>query len=373
MRIGYDAKRLFHNDTGLGHYSRTLIQSLQKEDTHFKACLFDSSPVDNMLTAPFFNPQKFQIVRTGKPSWYYRSINLNKYIIRHDIQLFHGLSNELPVNSLPSGIPRIVTVHDVLFKSFEEDFPWHDRWIYELKTRLALQRSDLVITISEASKRDILKHYDVKEEKIRVIYQSYDPIFDTVVIAHQLIETRNLLKVPSTYLLYVGSITHRKNLMVIVRALQKMSVSERIPLLVLGEGGRYQKQIKEYIHAHRLENWVYFLPDLPRTQIRILYAGAEMLIYPSLGEGFGLPVLEGIAANIPVITSDRYSLPEAGGEVAYYVDPLNAEALKDMILQVDRNPHRANYEQRRKEHLSKFSRSAIARIYLDQVYGPLLG
>jgi len=373
MLIGYDAKRLFHNDTGLGYYSRTLIQSFQEEYPDFRAHLYDAYPIKSDLTHPFFNNPRINIIHTGFPSWYYRSFNLNKYIKGSGIQLFHGLSNELPYTPLPSKVPAIVTIHDVLFKTFATDFPWHDRWIYEWKTKIALDRADQVIAISEATKQDLLKYYEISEDKVRVIYQTYDPIFDQKVSEKEWNGLLNLRHLPAEYLLYVGSVTPRKNLMVIIQALSYMTPNERIPLLVLGKGPYYQKHIENYLRSNRLEKWVYFLPDLPRKEIRILYEGAQILIYPSLGEGFGLPVLEGIAANVPVITSNLSALPEAGGEVAQYFNPREPEELKVLILNTNKLDFNKQMSDRRANHLLRFNRSAIARIYLDEVYGRLKG
>ncbi len=372
MEVGYDAKRLFHNHTGLGYYSRTLIQSLSEADPEFRATLFDANPVVTAQTELFHDHEKYRIVKPGIPAWYYRSVRINKYLDTTRLSLFHGLSNELPYLPIPSSIPAVVTIHDVLFKSFRADFPWHDRLIYQFKTRVALERADLVVAISEATKEDILRHFKVAENKIRVIYQSYDPVFDQPVSEGEVAEILASYRLPAEYLLYVGSVTYRKNLMVILRALQATEEKKRIPLLVAGKGKDYQKRAEEYIHQHQLENRVHFLPDLPRYVLRILYAGAQMLIYPSLGEGFGLPVLEGIAANIPVITSNRSSLPEAGGEAAHYFNPEDHGELKELILQVSKSDSGTPFLTRRTEHLHKFNKNRIARQYLQDIYGALI-
>ena len=373
MEVGYDAKRLFHNHTGLGYYSRTLIQSLSEADQDFKATLFDARPVATAQTELFYDPEKYRIIKPGSPAWYYRSVRINKYLDQTRLNLFHGLSNELPYRPLPASIPAVVTIHDVLFKSFKADFPWHDRWVYQWKTRVALERADLVVAISQATREDLLRHFKVDEKKIRVIYQSYDPVFDQPVSDSEVAEILANYRLPSEYLLYVGSVTHRKNLMVILRALQAMEEKNRIPLLVAGKGKDYQKQAVEYIRRHGLESRVFFLPDLPRYVLRILYAGAQMLIYPSLGEGFGLPVLEGIAANIPVITSNRSSLPEAGGEVAHYFNPEDPGDLKELIEKVSGTTNLKNSDHQRIEHLQRFNKNRIARQYLLEVYGELVG
>ncbi len=372
MIVGYDAKRLFHNPTGLGYYSRTLVNSLHTEDPAFHAVLFDRRPIKNELTKHYFEDPRFQIRSLPKPSWYHRSINLNRAIRDSTCQLYHGLSNELPLIPLNCNIPTVVTIHDVLYKSFPQDFPLPDRWIYDLKTRSALNRADLIIAISEATKSELNHYFSIDPSKIKVVYQSYDPLFDQKVSDAELGALREHYQLPDQYLLYVGSITYRKNLIVILQALQLIPESRRNILVVAGKGNGYQQKISAHIAKFNLGRWVKFLPNLLRKEVRTLYAGAEALIYPSLGEGFGLPVLEGIAAHIPVITSDCSSLPEAGGDLAIYFDPKRPDDLAVKIERLDKKEYQQGTIARRTAHLKKFSSSKISKEYLEDVYKPLI-
>lgn len=371
MIIGFDSKRLFHNSTGLGYYSRTLVHSLVETIPDFKAMLFDAHPVKTELTDKYFSNEKVTVATIGSPGWYSRSVNMDPYLLRHQIEVFHGLSNELPLTGDTKKIPRVVTIHDILFKSFKQDFPWHDRLIYDRKTKSAIQKADIIVAISQATKNDLIQYYKAAEEKIRIIYQSYDPIFNIPVEEAELAEVLSTFELPKTYLLYVGSITHRKNLKVIIDALWMLPAKDRIPLVVAGQGTGYEKFIRQYIVQRQLQNIIHFLPGLPRMTLRILYSGAHLLIYPSLGEGFGLPVLEGIASHIPVITSDRSSMPEAGGDIANYFDPSQPEQLASMIRQSPFGDANSKVPTARTIHLEKFNRNKIALQYLDEVYRPL--
>lgn len=373
MVIGFDAKRLFHNSTGLGYYSRTLVHSLVETIPDCKAVLFDAHPVKTELTDKYFSREIIDVVSIGPPGWYSRSINMDPYLLRHQIEVYHGMSNELPLVGNTKKIPRVVTIHDVLFRSFKQDFPWHDRLIYDLKTRSAVQKADIIVAISQSTKKDLMQHYHAAEEKIRIIYQSYDPIFNIPVEEAELEEVLSAFKLPKTYLLYVGSVTHRKNLKVIIDALRILPPKERIPLVVAGRGTVYEKFIRQYILQHQLQDIVHFLPGLPRMTLRILYSGAYLLIYPSLGEGFGLPVLEGIASHIPVITSDRSSMPEAGGDIARYFDPTQPEQLASLIMQSSVSSAGKRLPAASTLHLEKFNRNKIAQQYMDEVYRPLTG
>ncbi len=363
MIIGYDAKRLFHNQTGLGYYSRTLLTSLHDANPSFNAVLFEANPIHNELTSSYFKEDRYQIKKLNRPAWYHRSVNMNRAIAGSKIQVFHGLSNELPYQKLKTNIPTVVTMHDVLFKSFPEDFPMVDRMIYQFKTSTALKRADMIIAISEATKKELLHYFPMDDHKIKVIYQGYDPIFNRIVDQAQIVSFRKEYHIPEQYLLYVGSITYRKNLLIILKALRLLPDTERIPLVVAGKGAQYFQKVKEYIHQYHLGRWVKFLPNLPRKDLPILYAGAEVLIYPSLGEGFGLPVLEGIAANVPVITSNQSSLPEAGGDIAIYFDPKQPEELAHKISTINKHEVQSLSATKRKAHLNKFDAYSIARQY----------
>ena len=372
MIVGYDAKRLFHNYTGLGYYSRTLVKSICENFTDFKAVLFDHNPIQNEITESFFGHSNMNQVRLNAPSWYHRSVHINPCLRDHSLDCYHGLSNELPWVKLPSTIPSAVTIHDVLFKSFHEDFPFFDRQIYHIKTQAAIRNATTIVAISQATKSDLLKHYpDAPVHKIKVIYQSYDPIFDLPVSRESVDHTLNELQLPGEYMLYVGSVTRRKNLGILLEALSIMPEKNRIPLLIAGKGSTYEVKMKAFVHKHHLGPWVHFLAGLTRLKLRDLFEGAQAVIYPSLGEGFGLPVLESIAANTPVITSGLSSMPEAGGDLAIYFNPHHAEELAFQMGNVNKLGFQKTNVEKRRKHLEKFSRHAIAKQYIDEVYTPL--
>ena len=370
MRIGYDAKRLFHNNTGLGHYSRTLIQLLLQSNNDLEIVLFDSHPVQNELTRQIFSAPQVNTITLDYPGWYYRSINLSKFISKANPDVYHGLSNELPL--IKNGnIPYVVTIHDLLYQNFPNDFSFFDRTIYNIKTSQAIKNADTIIAISEATKKSILDSFSVDDKKIKVIYQSYDPVFDIPVAPVEMEEVLKKYKLPVSYNYYVGAVTYRKNLKVILEAMLQQSASQQLPLLVAGNGTNYLKEINNFIHQNKLSKLVFHLPHLPRSVVRMLYTNANAIIYPSLGEGFGLPVLEGIAANLPVITSSISSLPEAGGDVALYFNPRKPEELASILNSLDKERHLEQTTVKRANHLQKFHPQVTAQKYYDEVYRPL--
>ena len=173
LRIGYDAKRLFNNFTGLGNYSRTLLANLAEYYPDNAYFLYSPKIAKNDETHFFLNSALFnvQLPKRG-PGAYWRSVGIKRDLLKHKIQLFHGLSHEIPLGLEKANIRSIVTIHDLIFERFPEHYPFIDRKIYSLKFRYACRHADHIVAISENTKQDIIEFYDIPPEKISVIYQS---------------------------------------------------------------------------------------------------------------------------------------------------------------------------------------------------------
>lgn len=340
MRIGFDAKRLYNNFTGLGNHSRTTLDILMEYFPENEYLLYTPKVKSTPSTAPYMfkdMPGRRLIMPKGwlkGSAW--RTFGLPGELKRDGVDLFHGLSNELPVGIRRSGVRSIVTIHDVAFRTFTDMYHWQDRQIYDLKWRYAVKNADRIIAISECTKRDILRFYDVDEDKIDVVYQPvgiryYDPL------------PSERPGENSPYMLYVGSVNSRKNLLGIVKAMKLMPKDLRLPLVVVGGGREYKVEVERYVAAHGLEAWVRWAGQVDPTQLQALYQGASLFVYPSFYEGFGLPVVEALLSGCPVVTSDVSSLPEAGGPWALKADPASPEdisqkmqtALTDSLLRAD--------------------------------------
>lgn len=368
MKIGFDAKRFFHNDTGLGFYSRTLIENIALYAPETEISLFNSTNSIHELTQPILSNSSIRFEKLNKPAWYYRFFNLNRIIKKSAIDIYHGLSNELPF--VKTRIPSVVTIHDILYEKFPEDFPWIDRMVYHQKTKQAIANSDSIIAISEATKKDLIDRFKIHDEKVKVIYQPCDPALLTIDPA----ETEKTIKkynLPSEFNYFVGSLTYRKNAKVILEAMSLLPLEKRLPLILAGSGKKYELELKKIAASRKLSSSIHFL-QIPRKDVISLYHRANCLIYPSLGEGFGLPVLEGISANIPVITSKISSLPEAGGEVSLFIDPQSPRSLAEILMDLDKNKWIEQNREKRIMHLSRFEPSKLIKEYFDQVYKPLM-
>jgi glycosyltransferase involved in cell wall biosynthesis len=338
MNIGFDAKRAFHNGTGLGHYSRTLIRSLSSFYPQYEYYLFNPKPADlfklegdnlhEVMPADFFH-------KLFPSAW--RSSWVKKDMKRLKINLYHGLSHEIPIGIHQSGVKSVVTIHDLIHERYPEQYNAIDVKIYCKKFRYACEHADKVIAISEQTKRDIIDFYKTPEEKITVCYQSCNPAFGEKVSEEQKAAVKKEFDLPDQFFLYVGSIIERKNLLNVCKALFLLREELDIPLVVIGDGGKYKQRVKDFVLQNNLEKKIIFLSDDERAKsspafrsaavFPAIYQSAIAMIYPSYFEGFGIPVLEALWSRLPVITSNVSCLPEAGGNGAYYVNPAVSEEI----------------------------------------------
>ncbi len=371
MRIGFDAKRLYNNFTGLGNHSRTTIDILAAEFPDWDYWLYTPKVTDNAVTRPYLSKAHCHtvmpdgVVRGGL----WRTWGLADCLKRDGIELFHGLSNELPVGLPGTGTASVVTIHDVAFKTFPDMYHWTDRIIYDRKWSYACRHADRVIAISECTKRDIMRFYGVPEEKISVLYQPVSPVY----YSHE-DDAAGTVEVGSPYMLYVGSVNSRKNLLGIVKAMELLPRDLQIPLVVVGNGGSYKRQVEQYIAEHGMERLFIWKRIIDNRELRRLYRSASLFVYPSFYEGFGLPVVEALLCDCPVITSNVSSLPEAGGPGSVKVSPDDIRALADSIATVlmDMDLRARMIESGRRYAMETFHPTVLARRLMD-IYNTALG
>lgn len=341
MNIAFDAKRAFQNNTGLGNYSRTLIRSLAGDFPQHAYYLFAPKQTKMFSTTGFSNlhtvlPARF-LHRKLKSFW--RSKWVTKDLTRMHMDLYHGLSHEVPFGIHKTGVKSIVTMHDLIFERFPGQYNPLDVFTYRRKARYAAHAADRIIAISEQTKADLITFYHVAPAKIDVCYQSCDPSFAVLHDASTIAQFRTAYELPERYLLSVGSIIERKNLLGIVQGLKQSGST--LPLVVLGNGDGYMKKVKAWIAANGMEEQVIWLNEKKRiadAELPLLYQGAAALLYVSLFEGFGIPILEALLSGIPVITSQGSCFAETGGDAALYVDPLSISEIANAISTILSQP-----------------------------------
>lgn len=334
LRLGFDAKRVFTNFTGLGNYSRTLLRNLSYYYPDFAYFLYTPAIIRNSETKLFLNSPLFSVHHpTQLERSFWRSYLLKRITRRHKIDLFHGLANELPPALVNSSCCKVVTIHDLAYQRHPEFLSFPRRLLLEQRVSYAIRHADHLVVPSRSTQVDIMDYFNVSEENISIVYQSCNERFLQEKSNALLEEIRLRYRLPQQYLLYVGAITKRKNLMSILQMMKQLPPSYDLPLVVVGHGRAYYKKVLQFIQSHHLGNRVQFISpqfdDLPG-----IFQRAAVFVYPSLYEGFGIPVLEALYSKTPVVTSNRSSLPEVAGPGALLVDPEDTEALSAAVQQV---------------------------------------
>lgn len=359
MNIGFDGKRATQNFTGLGNYGRYIIKTLARFYPQNQYSVYSPKPAVNNQDFLSYPSVTFHHPENQLSSALWRSFGIVSDLKKSKTDLFHGLSNELPFGLNKAGIASVVTIHDLIFLRYPEYYPLIDRKIYDYKFRYAAGHANKIIAISEQTKRDIIHFFGTDESRIEVIYQNCNPSFLVKASEEEKQRIRDLYYLPERFLLNVGTIETRKNALLIVKALKKLSSD--IKLVIVGRETPYTAQIKNYIKSNRLEERVYFLKNVPFSALPIIYQLAEIFIYPSEFEGFGIPILEALSSGIPVIGAKGSCLEEAGGPGSFYVSPKDSTELAEAINMIF-------YDDKQKksmissgnEHLRQFSDDKIA-------------
>ena len=366
MKIGFDAKRLFNNFTGLGNYSRFVVNALLDHAPGNEYLLYTpkqrNHPEINAITA------RSEVFVVTPPSLYkmfaagslWRTWGISKESSMSSVDVFHGLSNELPAN-LPRRIRKIVTVHDLIFLRFPMFYNPIDVRIYEAKVRAACASADRIIAISRQTADDVISFLGVPDAKIEVVYQGCHPQFIHKKSNEEIETVKRKYNLPDEYILNVGTIEKRKNVILAVQALGLLPPGSRAPLVIMGRETAYKNSIIAAAKQWDVIESIVFLHNASFQDFPAIYQGAQLFVYPSLFEGFGIPLVEALASGIPAITSTGSCFTEAAGPDSVYVDPSDIE---EMALQLNRLLSDWDLRQRMitsgRKFVEKFSPSIIA-------------
>ncbi len=232
--------------------------------------------------------------------------------------------------------PAVVTVYDLSFIHYPENFPAMQRRYLTSQTARSCQSARRVITISESSRQDVHRFFDVPLEMIDVVTPGVDPAFHP--LAPQAVEQfRQQNELPAQFLLHVGTLQPRKNIPILLEALAKLKRPDLLMVLAGGKGWLYDEIFAE-VHALKLEKQVRFTGYVPDELLPYWYNAATLLVFPSLYEGFGMPIIEAMACGTPVVASNVSSMPQAGGTAATYFPPEDVDALVDCMVSVLDDP-----------------------------------
>ncbi len=330
MKIGFDAKRAFLNSSGLGNYSRNTLNALYEYYPENKYVLFTPELNEEL----FSNYNRFDVIspdssisKIFKSLW--RSFSVSGQLKKNELDCFHGLSNELPDGVHKTDVPAVVTIHDLIFMRYPQFYKPIDRKIYFAKVKYACSSAKKIIAISEQTKSDIIRYFNVNPEKIELVYQSISPAFFQHQEHKEVFEKYNL---SAEYILSVGTLEPRKNQLSILKALHEKEIKTQI--VFVGKPTEYSVEMLKYISENKMDSQVKLLNNIPRKDLVALYQNARLSIYISIFEGFGLPVIESMACGCPVITSNVSCLPETAGGAAFLCSPENYSELGTQIKNI---------------------------------------
>ncbi|MES2655173.1 MAG: glycosyltransferase family 1 protein [Bacteroidota bacterium] len=369
MKIGFDAKRAFNNSTGLGNYARLLIKSLVAnfpENTYY---LF-TPKIDEKFANEFTEFKQVEIIKPENfidkqfsAAW--RSYSIGDIVNNLELDIFHGLSNELPkgINQLKTKC--VVTIHDLIFLRYPNYYNNIDAYIYKKKFSNACNNADLILATSIQTQNDIIDFFKTEKEKIQVTYQACDDAFSVAYTN----ETKDLIRekynLPKQFILSVGTIEKRKNQLTILQALSELD--NNWELVLIGKKTSYADEIVNYAKQHDLSNRLHIFENIPFNDLPVIFQCSDLFVYISEFEGFGIPVLEAMQSNILAITSNVSSLPEVIGNESLTINPFESSALVQFIKNNFTQPDLIKkYITEAKQRAQLFDKDYLAKALMDK-------
>jgi glycosyltransferase involved in cell wall biosynthesis len=369
VRIAIDARKL--HDYGIGTYIRNLLRQLARIDPQSEYLLLCREA--DAGVAASLGPNFRAVITAARPYSVAEHVVIPALLRRERADLFHTPHYVLPPLV---GCPSVVTIHDCIHLLFPQYLPSRLAYAYARGVMWsAAHRAARILTVSEASKRDIRRFFEVPEQKIEVIYNAIDERFGVAPHEEEVARIRERYQLDEAFMLYVGNIKPHKNLERLIDALHQLRGEgfDHLRLLIIGDEISKYATLRRAVHHFKLHKHVRFLGFVPDRTLAVLYRLAAVFVFPSLYEGFGLPPLEAMASGTPVVTSNVSSLPEVMGDAAVLIDPYDPAAIASGIRSVLANPaHRADLVARGLARARDFSWERSVRRVRD-IYASVLG
>lgn len=380
MRIGFDAKKIVGNLTGIGNYGRGVLNVLTGRFPEHDYLLFTASGGEARAleglhlssSLSFVRPSHVRFGCMGQEWWRCRGVVGR--LTTENVDVYHGLNNELPWGIDRAGCKSVVTIHDLIFLRYPSTYSFSARCILEAKTRYACRRADRIIAISRQTRADLMTYYRVPSERISVVYQGCDETFARMLNRETVEAVRRKYGLPPRYLLNVSTVEERKNQLVLLRALPLLPAD--VHVVLVGRRTAFQERLERYVRERELQSRVHICNGVPQADLPALYQGCALFVYPSWYEGFGIPVLEALRSRVPVIAATGSCLEEVGGEAACYCPPQDADGLAATVNRLLASPDEVRWRvEAGIRQAGKFSGSAIAEdlmnVYEDVLHSDL--
>ncbi len=376
-RIAFDAVRALRNDTGLGNYSRGVLRALHRAEPTMALLLASPRPaapahrgLAGELGAELLLPPPWARNPVGRPAW--RTWRLGRAVAAGGAELYHGLSHEIPRDLPGTGVPSVVTVHDILFRTHPEFFPAADRRSYAWRYDWSIRHADLIVAVSAATRDAILAAYDVAVARIAVIPPPRDPRFAMPLPAGERAAVLAACGLPPAYLLSVGTLEERKNHGALVAALARLDPATTPPLVLVGRDRGMARPLASLASALGVADRVLIRTGVAPAQLPAVVQGATLFLFPSRAEGFGMPIVEALSAGVPVVASDAPALAEAGGPATVYIPATDTVSLAGAIrVLLDDREHAAAMAAAGRRYAVRFDGATLAPMLLH-VYDAVL-
>jgi glycosyltransferase involved in cell wall biosynthesis len=339
VKVGFDAKRFFNNFTGLGNYSRFVIGALSENIPENEYFLYSPKVKNHSEFNLILERPNIRVIKA--PSIYnrlnagslWRTWGISREASVKNLDVFHGLSQELPIK-MPVRIKKIVTVHDLIFIRYPDLYNPLDVFIYKAKVKAACQQADNILATSIQTKSDIVDFLNIDPAKIDVLYQGCHPSFKMKFSVAEIENVKKKYKLPESYLLNVGTIEERKNVLLLIKALSQLPNDLKSHVVIIGRATKYKTRITEEAARLGVGERITFLHNVPFSDLPAIYQGARIFVYPSVFEGFGIPIVEALDSSVPVIAATGSCLSEAGGPSSIYVNPSDEGELAQQLKKV---------------------------------------
>ncbi len=333
MRIAFDGTTLRPERTGVGYYTEHLLEHLARRGDD-DLIVVSNRPIDT--TAPLPGHVRIAVPASRLPRMAWMQMVAPRTLRELDVDVAHFTNGMLPI---ASSTPSVVTIHDMSLTMYPRYHPLRRVLLNRPLVDIAARRATAVITVSESAKRDIVRIYSLDPSRVHVVHEAAAPAFRPVCDLAELNRVRRRYGLADRVILYVGTIEPRKNLprLIDAFALRRRAGDLKHQLVCVGRYGWRSRGIGARIEHARIADAIAFTGYVPFEDLPALYNLAEMFVFPSLHEGFGLPVVEAMACGVPVIAGRTSSLPEVAGGAVEHVDPIDEDALGEAMVRLARS------------------------------------